>query len=78
MSILQTLKDAWKVWMIGLWFKKPPEKLPPPRPELPDFDGPRFIDRFAERNSDPEFQKVDQKVRQAISNSNFQAGLKRG
>ncbi len=72
------LLDRFKSWFVATWLKRPPERLPrPSRDQGPDFDPPRFIDRFAERNSDREFQGIDMKVRQAISNARDGLGMDR-
>lgn len=61
--------DEIKSWFVALWLKSPPDPLPKPqRPTPESFDPPVFIDRSAERRSDPKFQEIDLKARQAIAN----------
>ena len=61
--------DEAKAWFLARWLKRPPEPLPKPQRPTPEpFDPPVHIDRHIERCSDPKFQEIDLKVRQAISN----------
>lgn len=52
----------------------PANRIPVKRPKRPKYiDPPVFKDRYAERTSDPEFQKFNDMVHEAVSN--IRAGL---
>jgi len=65
-----SLADRIRTWWISLWLSKPPEQLPKPqRPDFFQIGEVSFIDRFAERNSDPDTVARHGKIEQAISNA---------
>jgi len=61
-----------KIWWLAFFLKKsiaPDERRPRKYPEARcDVDAPRHIDHYFERTSDPKFQEVDEKVKQAVAN----------
>ncbi len=65
---------GWLAHWIGIFLKtyNLGEVRPrPPQRKNEDWDQPKFIDRFAERNSDPDFLEVDQKIRDAVAQAKW-------
>jgi hypothetical protein len=60
-----------KAWFLAHFLKRyiaPDERRPRRYPEeKPDTDLPRFVDRYAERNSDLETQGINEKVQEAVA-----------
>jgi len=69
MTLSEWVTNA-KSWFLAHFLKNYPTQTPPPRryPEQkPDVDLPRFVDRYAERNSDLDTQAIELKVQEAVA-----------
>jgi len=61
-----------KAWFLAHFLKRyiqPDDRRPRKYPEARcDSDMPQFRDKYFDRTSDPQFQEIDEKVKQAIAN----------